>query len=439
MTIEMIETDKFNQGTQIKAIGVGGGGGNAIEHMIEVGVQGVEFICANTDSQALNRSKAHRIIQLGQTGLGAGNKPEKGREAAQQAEEQIRAAIEGANLLFITVGMGGGTGTGAAPVIAKIARDMGILTVAVVTKPFDFEGKRRMDNAEAGLVELEANVDSLIVVLNDKLIETLGADASVEECFFAANEVLRNAVGGIAEVIAGYAFMNVDFEDLCTVMSEPGKAIMGSALASGTDRARVAAEQALTSPLLEGVDLTDAHGVLVLVTGVSKEKLKMTEVRAASARVKEFADPYAHFIVGAAIDPTLGENIRVTVIATGLSRSRARPQAMTVIEGGLKTGTDDAPVMTATAAAATSMAMPQAGTMTSAQPVAATMPGYSASMPFAGGVATPVNAGSAADAPVAPAVWTKNHRTQASAKVNALASSGMPSYEIPAFLRKQAD
>ncbi len=276
-TIEMIDTEKFNQGTQIKVIGVGGGGGNAVEHMIANSVQGVEFVCANTDAQALIRSNANRTIQLGLSGLGAGSKPDKGREAAEAAVEDIRAAIDGSHMLFITAGMGGGTGTGAAPVIARVAKEMGILTVGVVTKPFEWEGNRRMKNADEGLSELEANVDSLIVVLNEKLLEVLGDDVSQEEAFSHANDVLRNAVGGIAEIINEYGHVNVDFEDVRTVMGEPGKAMMGTARASGPDRARIAAEQAVACPLLEGIDLSGAKGVLVLVTA-ARGSLKLSGV-----------------------------------------------------------------------------------------------------------------------------------------------------------------
>jgi cell division protein FtsZ len=252
MGIEMIEVEEFNQGTQIKVIGVGGGGGNAVEHMIACSVQGVEFVTANTDAQALSRSAAHKTIQLGTSGLGAGSKPDKGRDSAHNAEDEIRAAIDGAHMLFITAGMGGGTGTGAAPVIARIAREMGILTVGVVTKPFEFEGARRMSNADSGLAELEANVDSLIVVLNEKLLEVLGDDVTQDEAFAHANDVLKNAVGGIAEIINVPGHVNVDFEDVRTVMGEPGKAMMGTAAANGPDRARIAAEQAVACPLLEG-------------------------------------------------------------------------------------------------------------------------------------------------------------------------------------------
>jgi cell division protein FtsZ len=341
MTIEMIEVEEFNLGTQIKVIGVGGGGGNAVEHMIDRSVGGVEFICANTDAQALTRSAAHRTIQLGVSGLGAGSKPEKGRHAAEDAIEDIRAAIEGAHMLFITAGMGGGTGTGAAPVIARVAKEMGILTVGVVTKPFDWEGGRRMDNADAGLSELEANVDSLIVVLNEKLLEVLGDDITQDEAFAHANDVLKNAVGGIAEIINVPGHVNVDFEDVRTVMGEPGKAMMGTAVASGPDRARIAAEQAVACPLLEGIDLSGARGVLVLITA-AKGSLKLSESKLAMNTIRAYASADAHVIYGTAYDDGLGDNIRVTVVATGLSRQGQRRTAppLTV----LRTGTDNAPI-----------------------------------------------------------------------------------------------
>ena len=266
MPIEMISTEEFHAGTRIKVLGVGGGGGNAVQHMIDRNVEGVEFVCANTDAQALSHSSAHRTIQLGSTGLGAGSKPDKGRDAAEAAVDEIRNVLDGANMVFITAGMGGGTGTGAAPVIARVAREMGILTVGVVTKPFEWEGGRRMANADAGVAELEENVDSLIVVLNEKLQEVLGDDVTQDEAFAHANDVLKNAVGGIAEIINESGQINVDFEDVKTIMSEPGKAMMGTAVASGPDRARIAAEQAVACPLLEGIDLSGARGVLVLIT-----------------------------------------------------------------------------------------------------------------------------------------------------------------------------
>ncbi len=416
MTIEMIDTEKFNQGTQIKVIGVGGGGGNAVEHMIANSVQGVEFVCANTDAQALIRSNANRTIQLGNSGLGAGSKPDKGREAAEVAVEDIRAAIEGSHMLFITAGMGGGTGTGAAPVIARVAKEMGILTVGVVTKPFDWEGSRRMKNADEGLAELEANVDSLIVVLNEKLLEVLGDDISQEEAFAQANDVLRNAVGGIAEIINEYGHVNVDFEDVRTVMGEPGKAMMGTARANGPDRARIAAEQAVACPLLEGIDLSGAKGVLVLVTA-ARGSLKLAESRQAMTTIKAYASDDAHVIYGAAYDDTLGDDIRVTVVATGLSRPGVRRQAMSVVQGGLRTGTDN---------------MTLAGTPTAT--MSAALAGASAAAAAPVGAATSYGG---SDVSV-PSVWRTN-RTHAAARVDALASGGMDDLEIPAFLRKQAD
>jgi len=417
MTIEMIDAEKFNQGTQIKVIGVGGGGGNAVEHMIANSVQGVEFVCANTDAQALIRSNANRTIQLGNSGLGAGSKPDKGREAAEIAVDDIRAAIEGSHMLFITAGMGGGTGTGAAPVIARVAKEMGILTVGVVTKPFDWEGSRRMKNADEGLTELEANVDSLIVVLNEKLLEVLGDDISQEEAFAQANDVLRNAVGGIAEIINEYGHVNVDFEDVRTVMGEPGKAMMGTARASGPDRARIAAEQAVACPLLEGIDLSGAKGVLVLVTA-ARGSLKLAESRQAMTTIKAYASDDAHVIYGAAYDDTLGDDIRVTVVATGLSRPGVRRQAMSVVQGGLRTGTDN---MTLVGTPTATMSAALAG----AAPATATAP-----------VGAATSYGSS-DVSV-PSVWRTN-RTHAAARVDALASGGMDDLEIPAFLRKQAD
>ena len=411
MTIEMIEVEEFNMGTQIKVIGVGGGGGNAVEHMIQRHVQGVEFVCANTDAQALGRSAAHRTIQLGQSGLGAGSKPDKGRDAAEAALEDIRAAISGAHMLFITAGMGGGTGTGAAPVIARVAKEMGILTVGVVTKPFDWEGKRRMANADDGLAELEANVDSLIVVLNEKLLDVLGDDITQDEAFAHANDVLKNAVGGIAEIINEYGHVNVDFEDVRTVMGEPGKAMMGTAVASGPDRARIAAEQAVACPLLEGIDLSGAKGVLVLVTA-AKGSLKLSESRLAMSTINAYASPDAHVIYGAAYDDSLGENIRVTVVATGLSRQNARRAAPPLQV--LRTGTDNV-----------GFNLPVASAGGSVGGVAQVGMGSSVGGSDYGSMSV-------------PSVWRTN-RTQAAAKVDALVSGGMDDLEIPAFLRKQAD
>ena len=411
MPIEMIE--EFDQGTRIKVVGVGGGGGNAVEHMINQGVQGVEFVCANTDAQALNRSSAHQLIQLGDNGLGAGGKPEKGKAAAEEAEARVRASLDGAHMVFITAGMGGGTGTGAAPIVARVAKEMGILTVGVVTKPFDWEGGRRMSNADAGLQELEANVDSLIVVLNDKLLDVLGEDISQDDAFAHANDVLKNAVGGIAEIINVPGLVNVDFEDVRTVMGEPGKAMMGTAVAAGPDRARIASEQAVACPLLDGIDLSGAKGVLVLVT-TAKGSLKLSETKLAMNTIRAYAASDAQVIFGTAHDDSLGEQIRVTVVATGLSRQGDRRTAPPLKV--LRTGTDNVPFhvptlnTVATGAAVTTAAAP-------AQ-VGAANPDY-------GNMAV-------------PSVWRTN-RTQAAAKVDALSSGGMDDFEIPAFLRKQAD
>ncbi len=410
MTIEMIETEDFHAGTQIKVMGVGGGGGNAVQHMIERHVQGVEFICANTDAQALSRSGAHRTIQLGNSGLGAGSKPDKGRDSAEVAVDDIRSALDGAHMVFITAGMGGGTGTGAAPVIARLVCEMGILTVGVVTKPFEWEGGRRMANADAGVAELEENVDSLIVVLNEKLQEVLGDDVTQEEAFAHANDVLKTAVGGIAEIINEHGQVNVDFEDVKTVMGEPGKAMMGTATASGPDRARIAAEQAVACPLLEGIDLSGARGVLVLITA-AQGSLKLKESQLAMNTIRAYASPDAHIIYGAAFDNEMGDNVRVTVIATGLSRQNARRHVppMQVIS---RTGTDD---------------------LTGFAPATATPPA---------GITIPVMTNVSPAGTVGASVWQTGRTAEpnpASVRVNQLSSSGLDDYEIPAFLRKQAD
>ena len=401
MAIEMIE--EFDQGTKIKVIGVGGGGSNAVEHMMKQGMSGVEFVCANTDAQALNRSTAHHLIQLGRNGLGAGGKPEVGKAAAEEAIDDIRAALEGTHMVFVTAGMGGGTGTGAAPVVARVAKEMDILTVGVVTKPFEFEGKRRSKQADAGSAELEANVDSLIVVLNEKLLEVLGDDITQDEAFAKANDVLRNAVGGISDIIHMDALVNVDFEDVKTVMSEPGKAMMGTAMASGPDRATKAAEAAVACPLLEGIDLSGARGVLVLLVA-SRATFKLQESRNAMNTIKRYAADEAHVIYGAAYDESLGDQMRVTVIATGLNPGKRLQAPLSVVQAVAvvqRTGTDNLPVM-----APTDGQVQQAPTEAN----------------YAGlGV---------------PSVWRKR---EASARVEALANNGMDEIEIPAFLRRQAD
>lgn len=403
MAFEMIENE--NGGTTIiKVMGVGGAGGNAVTHMINQQVQGVEFLAANTDAQALARIPNCKSVQLGRSGLGAGAKPEAGRNAAEEARDELRQAMQGAHMVFITAGMGGGTGTGAAPVVAQVAKEMGILTVAVVTKPFEFEGAKRFKTAEAGLEALANNVDSLIVVLNEKLQEVLGDDATMEQAFRTADDVLHNAVSGIAEIITVPGLVNVDFEDVKTVMAEQGKAMMGIGQASGSDRARIAAEQAVASPLLEGVDLSGASGVLVNITA-SRKTLKLKETSEAVNTVRAFAAKEAEIIFGTVYDDSLGDAMRVTVVATGLGRSKQSAKPVIAINNNsmpvLRTGTDNAPI------------------------------------------ATGANVGTAQSAADfgqldVPAVW-RNSRESAAARVSALEESGMDRYEIPAFLRKQAD
>ena len=310
--------DTHPQEAIIKVIGVGGCGGNAVDHMISEGIEGVEFICANTDAQALQRNQSNTLLQLGANitkGLGAGANPTKGRESAEEDRERIIEAIENADMLFLTAGMGGGTGTGAAPIVARAARELGILTVAVVTKPFEFEGDRPKI-AKAGLEELAQEVDSLIVIPNDKLMEVLGDDVTMLDAFKAANSVLHGAVSGIAEVIKCPGMVNVDFADVKTVMSENGMAMMGSASSGGEDRAISAAKQAVASPLLEDVDLKGAKGVLVNITASSG--LKMREIKDVMSTINQFTAEDAMVCFGTVIDENLGDQLRVTMIATGL-------------------------------------------------------------------------------------------------------------------------
>jgi cell division protein FtsZ len=378
--------DTQAQEAVIKVIGVGGCGGNAVDHMILQGVQGVDFICANTDAQALKRNQSRTLLQLGATitkGLGAGANPDVGRESALEDRERIAELIEGADMLFITAGMGGGTGTGAAPVVAEVAKQLGILTVAVVTKPFAFEGKR-LKIAHAGIEALSQYVDSLIVIPNDKLMAVLGEEVSMLDAFKAANGVLHGAVAGIAEVINCPGLVNVDFADVRTVMSEMGMAMMGSAFAGGVDRARLAAEQAVASPLLEDVNLSGARGVLVNIT--ASMSLKMREVHDVMNTIRDFTAEDATVIVGTVIDDGMEENLRVTIVATGLGMAaRAQPKPLAVV----KTGTDSAP-----------------------------LEGY------VGDYETPT-------------VMRTGRRREHT--VEAMRQSGIDTLDIPAFLRKQAD
>ncbi len=380
---ELMDVD--TQDAVIKVIGVGGCGGNAVDHMIASGLSGVEFIAINTDAQALKRNQAKTQLQLGNgvtKGLGAGANPDVGREAALEDRERIAEMIDGADMLFITAGMGGGTGTGAAPVVAEVAKELGILTVAVVTKPFMFEGKR-VRAANAGIEALSRHVDSLIIIPNEKLMQVLGEDISMLDAFKAANNVLHGAVGGIAEVINCPGLVNVDFADVRTVMSEMGMAMMGSAQASGDDRARVAAEQAVASPLLEDVNLAGARGVLVNITASSSVKMK--EIHEVMNTIKGFTAEEATVIVGQVLDDGMEDGLRVTMVATGLGSPVARVQQkpMQII----RTGTDDVPMMV-------------------------------------GGAGEEL-----------PNVMT-NRRSRT---IQAMTDSGIDTLDIPAFLRKQAD
>ena len=382
--IELI--DAQSQEAIIKVIGVGGCGGNAVDHMIANGVAGVEFICVNTDAQALKRNQAKVQLQLGTNvtkGLGAGANPEMGRQAAMEDRERLAELISGADMLFLTAGMGGGTGTGAAPVVAEIAKELGVLTVAVVTKPFAFEGKRQRI-AQEGLEALSQHVDSLIVIPNDKLTQVLGNTVTLDEAFKAANDVLHGAVAGIAEIISSPGMINVDFADVRTVMAEMGMAMMGSAKAAGPDRARAAAEQAVACPLLEDINISDARGVLVNISA-SKSSFQLQEMYDVMETIKAFAADSATVIVGTVYDEALEDNLRVTIVATGLGKPMSRQQLkpMMVVQ---KTGTDDQPV------------------------------NY--------------------DDLDQPAVMRRRNRDQT---VEAMRQSGVEMLDIPAFLRKQAD
>lgn len=314
--------DAANNAAVIKVIGVGGGGGNAVEHMLEGSIDGVEFICANTDAQALKNSTAKTVLQLGSNmtkGLGAGADPTVGRQAALEDRDRIMDVLEGSDMVFITAGMGGGTGTGAAPIVAQVAKEMGILTVAVVTRPFAFEGKKRSSVAEEGISDLTQFVDSLITIPNEKLLSVLGREMSLLNAFSAANDVLLGAVQGIAQLITCPGLINVDFADVRTVMSEMGMAMMGSGKAQGEDRARLSAEAAVSSPLLEDVNLSGARGILVNIT--AGMDLSIGEFDEVGTVIKDFASDNATVVVGTVIDPEMSGEMRVTIVATGLGNS----------------------------------------------------------------------------------------------------------------------
>jgi cell division protein FtsZ len=337
--------DNVPQSAVIKVIGVGGGGGNAVSHMLSSQVDGVEFICANTDAQALRGMEARSVLQLGAQitkGLGAGANPNVGRESAIEDRAQIQSILQGADMVFITAGMGGGTGTGAAPIVAEVAREMGILTVAVVTKPFPFEGRKRMAIAEQGLKELAEHVDSLITIPNEKLLSVLGKNCSLLTAFSTANDVLLGAVQGISDLITRPGMINVDFADVRTVMSEMGMAMMGTGVARGEDRAREAAEAAVRSPLLEDVDLRGAKGILVNITaGLDLNLGEFTEV---GNTIEEFASDNATVVIGTVIDPEMSDELKVTVVATGLGhdyRQQIEPTVKAVVNNTMRRATGD--------------------------------------------------------------------------------------------------
>jgi cell division protein FtsZ len=344
MPFEVIEN--YNPGATIKVVGIGGGGGNAVNQMVNADIEGVEFICVNTDSQALRNFAGKSTLQIGSSvtkGLGAGANPEVGRQAALEDRDRISEMLSGCDMVFITAGMGGGTGTGAAPVIAQTAKEMGILTVAVVTKPFPFEGQRRMGVAQQGIDELGHHVDSLITIPNAKLLSVLGDEVSLLNAFKAANQVLSGAVQGIAELITRPGLINVDFADVRTVMSEMGMAMMGAGTASGEDRALVAAQSAIGSPLLEDVNLNGACGILVNVT--AGMTLTMKEFEEVGTTIADLASEDATVVMGTVIDPDMGDEIRVTVVATGLGE--ARPKVEKKPMRVVRTGTDSQPIFSA--------------------------------------------------------------------------------------------
>ena len=320
--------DAHSQSAVIKVIGVGGGGGNAVAHMVNTGIDGVDFVCVNTDAQALNIARVRTALQIGcniTKGLGAGADPEVGRQAAMEDRDRILEVIEGADMLFITAGMGGGTGTGATPIVAQVAKELGILTVAVVTRPFEMEGVKRKTIADNGIAELGKYVDSLITIPNEKLLTVLGGETTLLDAFRSANEVLQGAVQGIAELITRPGLINVDFADVRTVMSEMGMAMMGTGVSAGEDRAREAAEAAISSPLLEDINLAGANGILVNVT--AGMNLSIGEFQEVGNTIKEFASDHATVVVGTVIDPDMSDEIRVTVVATGLGQEAAQMQS----------------------------------------------------------------------------------------------------------------
>lgn len=419
MNVFDLAEENLSDNAVIKVVGVGGGGGNAVKHMLESNLDGVEFICANTDSKALIGLDSGITLQLGTTvtkGLGAGANPNIGRDSALEDQEKITELLTGADMVFITAGMGGGTGTGAAPVIAKVARELGILTVAVVTKPFPFEGRRRAKVADEGIKELRDNVDSLITVPNERLLPVLGKNISLLKAFGEANNVLLNAVQGITDLIMRPGLINVDFADVQTVMKEMGMAMMGSGSATGEDRARVAAEAAIHNPLLEDINLKGARGVLVNIT--ANDEVGLSEFTEVGNIIEEYASEDATVVIGCAIDPSVGEEMRVTVVATGLEGKGSAAQMQTAVGSTLSSSSS-----------ATVAPQPAA-------PVAKPVESESVSVNV---VAQPTE-------PVKPQVTetvssakpeTKNSDTSSTS--NQSAEDKLSYLDIPAFLRRQAD
>lgn len=396
----------------IKVVGVGGGGGNAVEHMVRESIEGVEFISVNTDAQALRKTSVSSVIQIGgdiTKGLGAGANPQVGRDAALEDRERIKEVLTGADMVFIAAGMGGGTGTGAAPVIAEVAKELGVLTVAVVTKPFSFEGKKRLAFAEQGIEELSKHVDSLITIPNEKLLKVLGRGVTLLEAFANANDVLKNAVQGIAELITRPGMINVDFADVRTVMSEMGHAMMGSGIAKGEDRAEEAAETAISSPLLEDIDLAGARGVLVNIT--AGLDMRLDEFETVGNTVKAFASDNATVVIGTSLDPDMTDEIRVTVVATGIGTER-KPDITLVAGGKAKVAPTPQPQVAAQAAPKVEEKVAQPlQEKTEVKPQVKPQP-----------TTSPVSSGAGASQSAAP---------------KAEKESGY--LDIPAFLRRQAD
>ncbi len=420
MNVFDLAEENLSDNAVIKVVGVGGGGGNAVKHMLESNLDGVEFICANTDSKALVGLDSGITLQLGTTvtkGLGAGANPSIGRDSALEDQEKITELLTGADMVFITAGMGGGTGTGAAPVIAKVARELGILTVAVVTKPFPFEGRRRAKVAEEGIKELRDNVDSLITVPNERLLPVLGKNISLLKAFGEANNVLLNAVQGITDLIMRPGLINVDFADVQTVMKEMGMAMMGSGSATGEDRARVAAEAAIHNPLLEDINLKGARGVLVNIT--ANDEVGLSEFTEVGNIIEEYASEDATVVIGCAIDPSVGEEMRVTVVATGLEGKGSSAQMQSAVGSSVSMSTTVSEPATQSAPV---------------QPAAAEERAQVNVVP-----PKPEPTKPAADANVATPTEAKLNESASSTSSSQKAEDKLSYLDIPAFLRRQAD